>query len=48
MGQLVASPGVVRIELVAEIPTSDFTAENVDEKRAEIRALYLSELGKDQ
>ncbi len=45
MGELVASPGVVQIELVTEIATSDFTAENIDEKRAEIRAIYERALG---
>tara|TARA_R110002073_G_scaffold245044_5_gene407572 strand:- start:114775 stop:115587 length:813 start_codon:yes stop_codon:yes gene_type:complete len=47
MGQLVASPGLVRIELVAEIPTKDFTAENVDAKCAEVRAIFARELGEE-
>lgn len=47
MGQLVASPGLVRIELVAEIPTTEFTAENVDAKSAEVRAIFARALGEE-
>jgi len=46
MGRLVSKPGVVRVEMVAEIPGDRFTTENIDEMREEVRNIYLRELGK--
>ncbi|MCP4443981.1 MAG: 1-acyl-sn-glycerol-3-phosphate acyltransferase [Myxococcales bacterium] len=45
MGRLVSKPGVVRVEMVVEIPGERFTTENIDEMRDEVRAIYLRELG---
>jgi len=47
MGRLVAFSGVVRVEMVAEIPSERFTADNVDAMRDEVRQIYLSELGEE-
>ncbi len=48
MGRLVSKPGVVRVEMVAEIPGERFTADNVEEMRDEVRAIYLRELGETE
>ncbi len=45
MGRLVSKPGVIRVEMVAEIPGSRFTTDNIDEMREEVRNIYLRELG---
>jgi len=45
MGQLVARPGVVSVELLDEIDTADFTPENLKEKRDALHQLFERQLG---
>jgi 1-acyl-sn-glycerol-3-phosphate acyltransferase len=45
MGRLVSKPGVIRVEMIAEIPGDRFTTENIDEMRDEVRNIFLRELG---
>tara|TARA_R110002096_G_scaffold44524_4_gene119728 strand:- start:16881 stop:17753 length:873 start_codon:yes stop_codon:yes gene_type:complete len=48
MGRLVSKPGVIRVEMVAEILGERFTTENIDEMRDEVRDIYLRELGQSK
>ena len=45
LGTYIPSPGTVEIELLPEVPTDDYREDNLHEKRDELRALFLRELG---
>jgi len=44
MGQWLPDPGLVEVEFLAPIDTSDFTDANLKQKRDELRELYLAQL----
>jgi 1-acyl-sn-glycerol-3-phosphate acyltransferase len=46
MGTVLPHPGVVEVHFLSELPTDDYTADNLHEKRDALRALFLRELGK--
>ena len=45
MGQVVPHPGVLEVEFLPDVPTDDYTDENLKEKRDELRAIYSAALG---
>jgi 1-acyl-sn-glycerol-3-phosphate acyltransferase len=45
MGTIFPHPGVVEVHFLSELPTDDYTADNLHEKRDALRALFLRELG---
>jgi 1-acyl-sn-glycerol-3-phosphate acyltransferase len=45
MGTIIPHPGVVEVHFLSELPTDDYTADNLHEKRDALRALFLHELG---
>jgi 1-acyl-sn-glycerol-3-phosphate acyltransferase len=44
VGRHVALPGVIHVQVLPEIPTHDFTPDNLKEKRDAIREVYLQAL----
>jgi 1-acyl-sn-glycerol-3-phosphate acyltransferase len=45
MGNILIDPGVVRVEVLDEVPTDDYAGSDLHERRDEVRALFLERLG---
>ena len=48
MGRIVPYPGVIELEFFPEISTDDFTADNLKQKRDELRQLFAEALGETE
>ncbi len=47
-GDMLYHPGTVKVDVLPPIDTSEWTVETIDEHVAEVRGMYLRELGQDE
>jgi len=47
-GDMLYHPGTVKVDVLPPIDTSEWTVETIDEHDAEVRGMYLRELGQDE